>query len=181
MHDTLLLNAGFEPLLVISWQRAFVLVFQDKVEVLEEYSFSIHSVSLTFRVPAVVKLKRWINLRRPVPVVRFSRANVYARDDYRCQYCYQRFSERELTLDHVKPVVRGGKKTWENIVAACMRCNQRKSDRTPEEVGFKLLRPPHCPRWLPGVAGNIRTKSTPDLWAPYLATVLNELKKTGTR
>jgi 5-methylcytosine-specific restriction endonuclease McrA len=167
--NVLLLNAGFEPLRVVSWQRAFVLLFQGKVEVLEEYGSTIHTFNRGFRVPAVIKLRRWVNLKRQSPIIRFSRANIYARDDYRCQYCYQKFSERELTLDHVKPVVRGGKKTWENIVAACMRCNQRKSDRTPEEVGMKLLRLPRVPHWLPGLVGTIRTKSTPEIWEPYLA------------
>ena len=107
MKNTLLLNAGFEPLRVVSWQRAFVLVFQNKVEILEEYSSAIRTVNTQFKIPAVIRLRRWVNLKRNAPVIRFSRANVYARDDFRCQYCYQRFSERELTLDHVKPVVRG--------------------------------------------------------------------------
>jgi 5-methylcytosine-specific restriction endonuclease McrA len=168
-ENTLLLNAGFEPLRIINWERAFVLFFQGKVEILEEYGSLVHTVSRQFKIPAVVRLRRWVNLKRQTPIIRFSRANIYARDDYRCQYCYQRFSERELTLDHVKPVVRGGKKTWENIVAACMRCNQKKSDRTPEEVGFKLLRSPHAPRWLPGMMGTIRSTTTPELWQPYLA------------
>lgn len=175
MKNTLLLNAGFEPLRVVSWQRAFVLVFQGKVEILEEYSSAIRTVNTQFKIPAVIRLRRWVNLKRNQPVIRFSRANVYARDDFRCQYCYQRFTERELTLDHVKPVVRGGKKTWENIVAACMRCNQRKSDRTPEEAGFKLLKMPRVPHWLPGVVGSIRTKSTPDVWEPYLALLVQRV------
>lgn len=168
MHSTLLLNAGFEPLRIVPWQRAFTLVFQDKVEILEEYSAQVRSVTREFRVPAVIKLRRWIRVRRQLPIVRFSRANVYARDDYRCQYCHLRFSERELTLDHVFPVVRGGKKTWENIVAACMRCNQRKSDRTPEEAGLKLLKRPRVPHWLPGLLFSVRVKTTPELWARYL-------------
>ena len=174
MPNVLLLNAGFEPLRVVTWQRAFILVFQGKVEVLEEYGEVVATVSSHFKIPAVIKLRRWVNLKRKMPVIRFSRANVYARDDYRCQYCYKKFSERELTLDHVKPVVRGGKKTWENIVAACVRCNQRKSDRAPEEVGFKLLRAPHTPHWLPGMAGNIRTKSAPEIWEPYLVITQQE-------
>jgi len=169
MPSTLLLNAGFEPLRVVSWQRAFILVYQGKVEVLEEYGEMVHSVSATYKIPAVVRLRRWVNLKRQSPIIRFSRANVYARDDYRCQYCYKRFPESELTLDHVKPVVRGGKKTWENIVAACMRCNQRKSDRTPEEVGLKLLNRPRVPSWLPGLVGSIRMKAPPPLWQPYLS------------
>lgn len=169
MPNVLLLNAGFEPLRVVTWQRAFVLIFQGKVEVLEEYTMSVNTVSAQFAIPAVIKLRRWVNLKRKMPVIRFSRANIYARDDFRCQYCYKKFTERELTLDHVKPVVRGGKKTWENIVAACVRCNQKKSDRNPEEVGLKLLRAPHAPHWLPGMLGAIRMKVAPEIWEPYLA------------
>lgn len=126
MQKTLLLNAGFEPLRVVSWQRAFSLIFQGKVEILEEYGAKIHTVSEEFKVPAVIRMRRWVNLKKHAPVIRFSRANVYARDDYRCQYCYVCFSEKDLTLDHVHPVVHGGKKTWDNIVTACIRCNQKK-------------------------------------------------------
>jgi 5-methylcytosine-specific restriction endonuclease McrA len=169
---TLLLNAGYEPLRVVSWQRAFVLAFQGKVEVLEEYGISVSSVSRQFRIPAVVRLRRWVNLKRPGPVIRFSRQNVYARDDIRCQYCAKRFPEKELTLDHVIPAVRGGKKTWENIVTACIRCNQRKGDRTPEEANMKLLKKPHVPHWLPGMMGSIKTTSAPALWEPYLSLSL---------
>lgn len=174
--NCLLLNAGYEPLRIVSWQRAFVLVFQGKVEILEEYGSFISTVSSQYKIPAVIRMRRWINLKRQTPVIRFSRANVYARDEYRCQYCYKRFSERELTLDHVKPVVRGGRKTWENIVAACIRCNQRKSDRTPEEAGFKLLNVPKAPHWLPGMINTIRTHAAPEIWEPYLVLGWQNLK-----
>lgn len=177
MYNVLLLNAGFEPLRVVSWQRAFVLVFQGKVEILEEYHEVVHTVSLRFKVPAVIRLRRWVNLKRHSPIIRFSRANVYARDDHRCQYCCLRFPEGELTLDHVIPVVRGGRKTWDNIVTACIRCNQRKGDRTPEEMGLRLLRRPTMPNWLPGLVGNIRTASAPPLWEPYLTLGWQNLKK----
>jgi 5-methylcytosine-specific restriction endonuclease McrA len=172
VHRTLLLNAGFEPLRIVSWQRAFTLVFQGKVDVLEEYSATVCSVSCRFNVPAVIRLRRWVNLKRLPPMVRFSRANIYARDEFRCQYCLKEFSERELTLDHVLPAVRGGRKTWENIVAACIRCNQRKSDRTPEEARMPLPRPPRMPQWLPGFVGEVPTSSAPELWERYLAFVL---------
>ena len=175
MHQVLLLNSGFEPLRIVSWQRAFVLVFQEKVEVLEEYRWNISTVSAKFRVPAVIKLRRWVNLKRQSPIIRFSRANVYARDDGRCQYCYKKFPEKELTLDHVKPVVRGGRKTWENIVAACIRCNQRKGNRTPEEAGLPLLKVPRVPHWIPGMVHSIKTKSAPELWGPYLTVQLNKV------
>jgi len=168
MNHTLLLNAGFEPLRVVSWQRAFILVFQGKVEILEEYALSVSTVSAKFRIPAVIKLRRWVNLKRMAPVIRFSRVNVYLRDNYRCQYCYRTFPEKELTMDHVKPVVKGGKKNWENIVAACTKCNQKKGDRAPEEVGFKLLNRPVVPNWLPGNLLSVKSKTPPPSWRRYL-------------
>ena len=167
-RNTLLLNAGFEPLRIVSWERAFVMIFQGKVEILEEYGAAISTVSSSFKIPAVIRLRRWVNLKRNVPIIRFSRANLYARDEGKCQYCLKKFPEKELTLDHVIPVVKGGKKTWENIVTACIRCNQKKSDRTPEESGLKLHRKPVRPAWLPGLLGSIRTSGAPRLWEPYL-------------
>lgn len=166
--NTLLLNASFEPLRVVHWQRAFGLLFQDKVEVLEEYGLVVHSVSRVFRIPAVIRLKRWINLKHLTPSVRFCRTNVYIRDSYCCQYCGGHFPEKDLTLDHVKPVVRGGKKSWENIVTACKRCNQRKGDSTPEEAGLTLLKPPQKPHWLPGKLGLDPRGEMPKMWEPYL-------------
>jgi len=167
-RNTLLLNAGYEPLRVVSWERAFIMIFQGKVEILEEYTTAVSTVSRTFKIPAVIRLRCWVNLKRQAPVIRFSRANLYARDEGKCQYCLKRFPDRELTLDHVLPVVRGGKKTWENIVTACIRCNQRKGDRKPEEVGMQLHRKPVRPQWLPGLLGSIRTFGAPNLWEPYL-------------
>jgi len=164
----LLLNSGYEPLRVVSWQRAFVLVFQEKVEVLEEYGHFIRTVSQHFPVPAVLRLRRFINLNRRMPVIRFSRSNLYLRDSHRCQYCHQRFPERYLTLDHLVPVFQGGKKNWENIVTACLDCNQKKGHKTPQQIGFKLLKKPKAPRWLPGSFGTFRTKAPPSAWQPYL-------------
>lgn len=172
MHHTLLLNASFEPLRIVSWQRAFVLIFQGKVEILEEYTSAVSTVSQKFKVPAVIRLRKWINLKRQSPVIRFSRVNIYLRDEYKCQYCYKKFGDRELTLDHVYPAVRGGRKTWENIVAACIRCNQKKGNRTPEEANLKLLNLPIIPTWLPGMFSTVKTKSAPDLWEPYLQASL---------
>lgn len=169
---TLLLNAGYEPLRVVVWQRAFTLAFQGKADILEEYGILVSSVTKQFRIPAVIRLRRWVNLRRVPPVIRFSRANVYIRDGGRCQYCWKHFPEKDLTLDHVLPQVRGGKKTWENIVSACIHCNQRKGNRTPEEAEMKLLKKPHAPSWLPGMMGTIKTSPTHHLWGPYLSLAL---------
>lgn len=167
-RGVLLLNAGYEPLRVVNWQRAFVLVFQEKVEVLEKYQAYVRSVSQSFPLPAVMRLRRWIKIKRRIPVIRFSRSNLYLRDEFLCQYCVVEFPERMLTLDHVLPVSRGGRKTWENIVTACLRCNQKKGHRTPDEAGFKLHKEPRAPRWLPGNFGTVRAKSPPPLWVPYL-------------
>lgn len=168
MQKTLLLNASFEPLRVVTWQRAFALVFQGKVEILEEYGARIHTVSQAFHVPAVIRMRRWVNLKRQAPVIRFSRANVYARDDYRCQYCYEFFTEKDLTLDHIHPVVFGGKKTWDNIVTACVKCNQRKGHRSLADVGFTLFKSPKRPHWLPGILRTIKEREEELVWGPYL-------------
>lgn len=177
MHHTLLLNAGYEPLRVVSWQRAFLLIFQNKVEILEEYSSSVHTVNRSFKIPAVIKLRRWVNLKKQGPVIRFSRANLYARDGNRCQYCYIKFADKELTMDHVKPAVKGGKKTWDNIVTACKKCNQMKSDKSLEEAGMKLLTKPKVPTWLPGFYNTVQTRTVHSLWEPYLAFIEKNLSQ----
>ena len=108
--QTLLLNQGFEPIKVISWQRAISLLFLGKVEVLEEYDRDIRSVNLIIKVPAVVRLLR--AFRRHARPVKFSRVNIYARDNYKCQYCGKKASISELTYDHVVPRSQGGMTEW---------------------------------------------------------------------
>ena len=108
--QTLLLNQGFEPIKVISWQRAISLLFLGKVEVLEEYDRDVHSVSLIIKVPAVVRLLR--AFRRHARPVKFSRVNIYARDNYKCQYCGRKASISDLTYDHVVPRSQGGLTEW---------------------------------------------------------------------
>ena len=139
--QTLLLNQGFEPIKVISWQRAITLLFLGKVEVLEEYEASgIRSVNLVIKIPAVVRLLR--AFRRHARPVKFSRVNIYARDNYKCQYCGRKASISELTYDHVMPRSRGGMTEWTNIVTCCYLCNRKKGGRTPNEAGMKLLASP---------------------------------------
>src|SRR5690242_21174499 len=134
--QTLLLNQGFEPFKVISWQRAITLLFLGKVEVLEEYDRDIRSVNVIIKVPAVVRLLR--AFRRHARPVKFSRVNIYARDNYRCQYCGVRCGISELTYDHVIPRAKGGKTTWDNIVTCCYPCNGKKGNRTPHEAKMAL-------------------------------------------
>ena len=163
---TLLLTQGYEPLQIISWQRAITLVTLDKVEVVEQYDAEIRAVSLVVNVPAVVRLLK--AFRRHAKPVKFSRVNIYARDGYRCQYCGIRCAIDELTYDHVLPRSKGGRTSWENIVSACYLCNRRKANRTPIEAGMKLLTAPARPTWMPSVQIRVSTRSVPQAWRDYV-------------
>src|SRR5437764_502798 len=138
MEQTLLLNATYEPLKVVHWQKAVTLWCQGKVEVVKVYDREIHAVSFSFKLPSVIRLLRYIKIKRRFDYVPFSRANIYARDEYECQYCGDAFSTNELTFDHVQPVAQGGRKDWENIVTCCVTCNRKKGGRTPAEAGMSL-------------------------------------------
>src|SRR5262245_8358214 len=117
-HRTLVLSQGYEPVKIVSWQRAITLLFLGKVEVIEEYDRNIKTTSLVIKIPAVVRLLGVF--RRHKKPVKFSRVNIYGRDDYRCQFCGAKKSINELTYDHVLPRAQGGKTTWTNIVTACV-------------------------------------------------------------
>lgn len=146
--ETLVLNPGYEPVARVPWQRAVTLLFLGKVEVVEEYQDrDIRSVTLVFKMPSVVRFLR--ALRHARKGVKFSRENVYARDDGRCQYCQRRVARHEATYDHVVPRAQGGKTTWTNIAIACVPCNQRKGGKTPEQAGMKLRCDPVKPKKLP--------------------------------
>jgi len=140
MEQTLVLNATYEPLRIVSWQKAITLLFQGKVEVIAVYDREIRGVTVRVKLPSVLRLLRHVRMKRPFADVPFSRANVYARDDHRCQYCGKKLPPSQLTFDHVIPVARGGHKGWDNIVTCCIPCNRKKGDHTPEEIGLALLR-----------------------------------------
>ena len=163
---TLLLSQGYEPIKVISWQRAITLLTLGKVEVIEEYDHEIRAVSVVIKIPAVVRLLR--AFRRHAKPVKFSRINIYARDGYRCQYCGTKCSISELTYDHVIPRAKGGRTTWDNIVTCCYPCNYTKGSRTPAEAKMSLKSAPVRPQWVPAVTIRVSTRSVPDAWRDYL-------------
>lgn len=165
--QTLLLNASFEALEVIPWQRAMTLWAQKKVEIVDTYPEEVRSVSFTFKMPAVVRLIRFIKTRRR-PQVQFTRANIYTRDNYTCQYCRHSFPSDELTFDHVVPVSRGGPRTWENITTACIDCNRKKGNRTPEEASMHLASKPARPKYSPVFRVTIGLRKTPEKWRDWL-------------
>ena len=174
----LVLNQNYEPLNVCSARRAFLLVHRGKAETLAAAREGIRGVTMIFQLPSVIRLQHLV--RRPRPRVRLSRREVFARDQARCQYCGRRGGD--LTLDHVVPRHRGGEHRWENLVAACRRCNHRKAGRTPREAGMTLLQQPVRPRathatifgphidgyaeWVPFVAGWLERPSRDSVAAP---------------
>lgn len=168
MGHALVLNASFEPLHIVSWQRAMQLLFQGKVEVVEDSELEVRTVRLTIKVPAVLRLLQYVPINQKKQIIRFSRGNIFIRDQNVCQYCGQRFGKTHLTLDHVIPIVQGGKKSWENIVTACKPCNQRKGGRTPLQAGVKLIRKPRRPLWLPSATFQFGMSVTPESWKIYL-------------
>ena len=166
-HQTLLLNSTFEPLQVITWQRAIVLWFDGKVEIVEEYEdFNLTTVSISIKCPAVVRLLQYVggNKNR----IKFSRVNVFSRDRYTCQYCGIQPGTGNLTYDHVLPRSKGGTTIWENIVTSCVKCNSRKANRTPQEAKMVLLNKPVKPSWTPRTPILFGLPSTPGQWRDYL-------------
>lgn len=167
--ETLVLNATYHPVARIPWQRAITLLFLGKVEVVEEYEDkTIRSVTFEVKMPSVVRFLRMLKRRKPV--VRFSRENVYARDNGQCQYCGKKVARPEATYDHVVPRSHGGGTHWENIVIACVPCNQHKGGRTPEQAKMKLKTVPVKPSKLPD---SVRItfafhKGMPSAWANWL-------------
>ncbi|GAB4387425.1 HNH endonuclease [Albidovulum sp.] len=140
----LVLNADFRPLSYFPlslwpWQEAIKAAFLDRVMILAEYDEVVRSQRLAFRIPSVVVLKDYVKPRKRVAFTRF---NLFLRDRFRCQYCGSR---GDLTFDHVVPRSRGGRTSWDNVVAACAPCNLRKANKTLEQAGMSLRRPPRRP------------------------------------
>ena len=168
MEQTLLLNATYEPLKVVNWQKAITLLCQGKVEVVSVYDREIRSVSFSIKLPSVIRLLRYIKIKRRFDTVPFSRANIYARDHHACQYCGQTAPSTDLTFDHIVPVAQGGRKDWENIVTCCITCNRSKGGRTPAEAGMRLIRTPKRPTRTPAIRISVGLRETPESWRDYI-------------
>jgi 5-methylcytosine-specific restriction endonuclease McrA len=171
--SVLVLNRFYMAIHVISIRRSLVLLYRDLAEVIDvengqylNYSFEswvelsqmmsesgpadedmIHSVSFAIRVPRVLRLLEYDKV--PKQTLRFNRRNLFARDDYTCQYCAKVFPLSQLSFDHVIPRSRGGATSWDNVVSCCLGCNGKKGDRLPTEAGLKLLRKPIRPKQNP--------------------------------
>jgi 5-methylcytosine-specific restriction endonuclease McrA len=164
-RPTLVLNRSWQPVGVAPVSRSLVLLWNDNARVVDPQDYQLYTwadwaglipredepfiqgVRLRLRVPEVVALTKYDRI--PANAVTFSRRNIYKRDRYTCQYCGAQPGTEELTLDHVVPRSQGGISTWENCVLACVGCNKRKADRTPEQAGMPLRKQPVRPMWRP--------------------------------
>jgi 5-methylcytosine-specific restriction endonuclease McrA len=158
------LNATYEPLGVVTSRRALLLVVEAKAEPLHVTGATFRSARLVVPEPSVVRLLRYVRVPRPGRIA-VNRRTVFARDGSRCQYC----GAAAENLDHVVPRSRGGQHTWENVVAACRRCNARKEDRLPAEAGMALRSVPRVPRQHIQLLARCGTVSAD--WHAYLGTV----------
>ena len=138
MSKVLVLNASYEPLNICSWRRAVVLILKGKAESIEHNG---KMLSEAVALPTVIRLRNYVKI--PYKEISLSRRNVLHRDNYTCQYCGER--RHDLTIDHIMPRSRGGIDSWENVVAACLKCNVKKGDRTPREAHMVLMTTPRRP------------------------------------
>ncbi len=144
-RPALILNADYRPLSYFPlslwpWQEAIKAVYLKRVNVAAEYEEVVRSEKLTLPLPSVIVLKNYVVPTKAVP---FTRATLFLRDEFTCQYCG--YKGKDLTFDHVVPKSRGGKTRWDNVVAACQSCNLRKAAKTTSQAGFKLKKVPTKP------------------------------------
>lgn len=165
-EKTLLLNQGYQPIKVISWMRAICLWCRNKAEIIESFDVNVNSPSASFKMPAVIRLLHQTKMMQIK--LKFSRSNIYKRDNYICQYCGDPCTEKQLTLDHIIPKSMGGRTTWTNIASACMNCNTKKANRTPQQAGMKLIQQATYPGWLHNSPRYFNVREIPPEWEPWL-------------
>lgn len=168
MTQSLVLNASYEPLCVVSSRRALMLILDEKAELLHATERLYRAAHIAFSEPSVVRLWHYVKVPYQARIA-LNRRAVFARDDHRCQYC----GASAENIDHVIPKSRGGTHSWDNVVASCRPCNSRKRDRSPEESGMRLHRVPMAPRqrtWILVASGAIRSD-----WEQYLASAAASL------
>ena len=161
----LVLNASYEPINVCTVRRATVLVLKSRAEILEHCDQYMHAETLTLPRPAVIRLKTYVRVPRDAHARRITRRAVFARDRWTCQYCGH--ERGNLTVDHVVPRSKGGRSSWDNIVASCAPCNRRKGDRLPTQVDMHPRRQPTPPP--PTIFVHVATARIPSAWEQYLA------------
>lgn len=185
--NVLVLNQSYVPINITTVKRAFVLFYQGLAKAVDdqyatfdfqswsELSIAAHHETIGLvnglvRIPRVILLTAYG--RMPKRHVRFSRQNIYLRDNNACQFCGKKFSRSDLNLDHVIPRSRGGKTTWENVVTSCVNCNRQKGGMLPEEAGMHLVRHPMRPRWTPFMDLSLHRIRYQE-WKPYFSNLVD--------
>ena len=158
----LVLNLNYVPINVSTVRRAIILLSKGKAELLENHQGEVHTVTTIIDAPSIIRLVYLV--KRPFAPRKLSKKEIFLRDQYTCQYCGKK--NHELTLDHVVPRRQKGAHTWENVVAACSRCNLRKAGRTPEEANMRLKTQPRVPQ--PNPYRILQNRTILDEWKPYL-------------
>ncbi len=164
-RPTLVLNRNWQPVNVATVARALTLLWNETARVVDPDDYQLYdwadwarlvpevdqpfirAVSQRIRAPEVISLRKFD--RVPTASVTFSRRNIFRRDRFTCQYCGEQPTGDALTIDHVVPRAQGGQSTWGNCVLACISCNHKKADRTPQQSGMKLKKTPVRPTWNP--------------------------------
>ena len=162
----LVLNLNYVPINVSTARRAIILLGKGKAELLENHLGQVHTVSTVVEAPSIIRLGYLV--KRPFAPRKLSKKEIFLRDKYTCQYCGTQ--SQQLTLDHVVPRRQKGAHTWENVVAACSKCNLRKAGFTPEEAKMKLFREPRAPQ--PNPYRMLQNRVILDEWRPYLPWTL---------
>ena len=182
--NVLVLNRFYQPVNITNARRAFGMLYQGLAKAIngeyQTFDFNawslvkarkgrdevVRTINQTFVVPKVIILQVFDKM--PQTRIRFSRQNIYLRDNSTCQYCGVQKQQSELNLDHVIPKSKGGSSSWENIVCSCIKCNLRKGGRTPAEARMKLLKKPKAPNWNPFLSAVRRLPSYYEAWKPFL-------------
>lgn len=181
-RPTLVLNRNWQAINVATVARALIMVWNESAKVVDPVDYQLYdwadwsrqtpapddlfvqAVSQRLRVPEVVTLTEFDQF--PSSTVTFSRRNVFKRDRFTCQYCGKQPGADELTIDHVVPRAQGGESSWTNCVLACLDCNSRKADRTPEQANFQLRNAPVRPRWQPAYSQHAKGMQS---WSKFLS------------
>lgn len=147
MSGVLLLNATYEAIRIISLKRAVVLILQEKAEIIEAANTEVRSANLSVPKPEVIRLKYYVKIPYKKKITLSNKA-ILNRDKYQCAYthCNPQCIKKATTVDHVHPKSKGGKHEWENVVAACKKCNSKKDDKTLKDLGWTLKFKPEAPK-----------------------------------
>ena len=144
MHSkVLVLNSSYEAINICSLKRAVLLILSGTAYPVETNEHVIRSPSLSLRIPEVIRLSRYVHV--PYKDITFCRKNIILRDNGRCQYCGRPHRHDELTIDHIVPISRGGRNSWDNVVTACKKCNNRKGSHLPGEIQMWPINRPLVP------------------------------------